>query len=155
MRSHPALSYARVSDGKERTQSETIVSGLRISGHHLPQLRSGRVIIQRPPERGSLPGVLLRAESQCLGNAPADNRPAGCPRKPRLRVRSPRDAPPPRRSIPLSDLPFGGPTGKIRIPRASRRHEQRSSPIKWRKSRGTASTGETQQEARYASAGRR
>ncbi len=117
MRTYPAPSYARVSDGKERTQSETIGSGLRISGPHLPQLRSGRVVIQRPPERGSLPGVWLRAESQCLGNAPADNRPAGCPRKPRLRVRSPRDAPPPRRSIPLSGLPFGGPTGKIRMPR--------------------------------------
>ena len=83
--------------------------------------------------------VWLRAESQCLGNAPADNLPAGLP-----------DG-----GIPLSGLPFGGPTRKGRIPRGSRQHEQRSSPIKWRKFRRTASTGETQQEARYASAGRR
>ena len=155
MRSYPALSYARVSDGKERTQSETIGSGFRIPVPHLPQLRSGRVVIQRPPQRGSLPCVRLRAGSQCLGNAPADNRPAGRPRKPRLRVRPPRDAPSTGRGIPLSGLQFGGSTRKIRIPRGSCRHEQRSSPIRWQKSQRTASTEEAQPKARDASAGRR
>src|SRR5918994_765454 len=129
MRSYPAPTYPRVSDGEERTQSETLSSGIRISLPRLPQLRGGRVAIQRPPERGSLPRVWLRAESRCPGNAPADNLSARRPRKPRLRVRAPRDAPPPRRRIPLSGLQFGGPTRKIRIPRGMRRHEQRSSPI--------------------------
>jgi hypothetical protein len=148
MRSYPVPTYPRVSDGEERTQGETLSSSIRISLPRLPQLRSGRVAIQLPPERGSLPGVWLRAESRCLGNAPADDLSARRPGKPRLRgVRPPRDAPSTGRGIPLSGLQFGGSTRKIRIPRGRWRREQRSSPILRRKSRRSASTEEVQREA--------
>src|SRR5215204_4235079 len=106
MRSYPAPTYPRVSDGEERTQSETFDSRIEITPHHLSQLRSGRVVTQWL-QWDSLLIVWLRAESQRLGGTPADNRPARCPRRARLRgVRTSRDAPPPRRGIPLSGVRF-------------------------------------------------
>jgi hypothetical protein len=108
-----ALSNARVSDGKERTKSETFSSSFRISRPHLPQLRSWRVVI-RWPRRRSVLIVCLRAESQFPGSTPAGSHPARCPWKPCLRgVRTPRDAVPPRRSIPLSGVRFGGATHNL------------------------------------------
>src|SRR5918998_4393796 len=108
-----------VSDGKERTHSETFGSSVRISLHHLSHLRSGRVVIWLPPQSGSVPDVWLRAEPWRPGSAAADNLPARRPRKPRLRVPPPRDAPSPRRRFLVFGLRFGGPTREIRMPHGS------------------------------------